>query len=244
MTVPEVQQWAREHWLPGEHILIDAPSGEGKSTVAHLVLHTRKYGLALDPKGGDETLAALGWPRLPTWPGAKKLVRMVERNDEEGRPSRWIVGGVANTREEQAQLRLTIARCLDDVYDLGHFTLYNDELQVTCDRRQMNLSGPMARILVAARSKGVSSVNSAQGDSWIIGEAKRQAKYLIVGHTQNQEAQDALAAMIGRRRSQARGLIRGLGASPYAWAIASRSPREPIILFHPPYVAKTTPSRK
>ena len=48
-------------WEPGQHICNIGPTGEGKSTVNVGLLDTRRYVLALDPKGEDETLEASGW---------------------------------------------------------------------------------------------------------------------------------------------------------------------------------------
>src|SRR5271170_5004112 len=68
-------------WQPGEHISVIAPTGAGKTTFVAGILGLRRYVLALDPKGGDETLAGLRYRRLDTWPGERGMERLL---DEDG----------------------------------------------------------------------------------------------------------------------------------------------------------------
>src|SRR5271170_842629 len=51
-------------WKPGMHAALIGKTGEGKSTLAVGIMDTRKYVLALDPKGEDETLEAAGYTRV------------------------------------------------------------------------------------------------------------------------------------------------------------------------------------
>lgn len=52
--------YMRDVWEPGQHIAMIGPTGEGKSTFAVGLLSLRKWVLALDPKGEDETLTESG----------------------------------------------------------------------------------------------------------------------------------------------------------------------------------------
>src|SRR5580700_9086673 len=102
-------------WHPGEHTAMIGPTGEGKTTHAVGTLTLRKYVLALDPKGEDETLSASGFTRVRSLPPAgfvpKLLYRLKQRDDyeawekiwqdiDDGLPARVIVGGGASTDEE------------------------------------------------------------------------------------------------------------------------------------------------
>src|SRR5215813_3749679 len=60
--------WMRGNWQPGQHIASIGPTGEGKTTYNVGLLGLRKYPLALDPKGRDETLSASGWARVESLP--------------------------------------------------------------------------------------------------------------------------------------------------------------------------------
>lgn len=229
-------RWFRSAWTPGQHITMVAPTGEGKTTLGYGLMAMRRYVVALDIKGGDETLAAFGYRRIPVWPGKRKFIRMVREDERQHRPSRYVVGlPVIDSREAKVKQHRSIAACLNDLYELGRVTLYNDELQVTCDQRMMNLSGAYANILVAARSRRLSAVQSAQGDSWIIGEAKTQPSWLAIGHTMNRTMQTDLAKLTGRSVPSIRGLINALPR--HCWAIAGRNPREPVVITCPPYLA-------
>src|SRR5271156_3091653 len=102
-------------WQPGEHMALDGPTGEGKTTHAVGVLGTRKYVFALDPKGEDETLSQSGFLRVrsiwqdslrwrithqedaKTWAHVHKLI-------DDKRPAKVIVGGGSNTDEEDIAL--------------------------------------------------------------------------------------------------------------------------------------------
>src|ERR1700727_3046512 len=68
-------------WQPGEHMALDGPTGEGKTTHAVGILGLRKYVLALDPKGEDETLSASGYQRVRSiWQDSARW-RIAHRQD-------------------------------------------------------------------------------------------------------------------------------------------------------------------
>ena len=81
--------WLRTAWEPGQHVALIGPTGEGKSTFAGGILNQRKWVLALDPKGEDETLSATGYKRLTRWPPSSKDRDRIA----EGKPARFIIGG-------------------------------------------------------------------------------------------------------------------------------------------------------
>ena len=82
-------KWFDDQWEPGKHLALIGPTGEGKSTFAVGALSLRKWILALDPKGEDETLSKSGFQRLTRWPPSNRI-----RDDiAAGKPARLIVGG-------------------------------------------------------------------------------------------------------------------------------------------------------
>ena len=89
-----------EEWKPGQHVALIGPTGEGKSTYAVGILALRKYVLALDPKGEDETLAASGYERLTCWPPPGKVRERIAQ----GGTARLIVGGATRTQGELDKL--------------------------------------------------------------------------------------------------------------------------------------------
>src|ERR1700748_169221 len=101
---PHFLAWFRRAWKPGQHVAMIGPTGEGKTTFASGILAQRKYVIALDPKGEDETLSASGFERvlhLPNtrvdplwrvrhWEASRQWDR-IHQDIAEGRPARIIV---------------------------------------------------------------------------------------------------------------------------------------------------------
>lgn len=235
MAWDEFREFFRLNWAPGEHVSVIAPSGGGKTTFVCGILDQRRYVLAADPKGGDETLAALNLRRLTEWPGEKRMSKMIDDDEQEGRPSRFIVGPVVNRGADLAKLRQAILESLSGAFDMGGWTYYLDEAQVAADRRMMNLSGPMDKLLVAARSKKVSVVLSFQQPKWVTAAAMTQPTWLVTSYTRDTDTVNRMAELLGRPKSEIRGAVKGL--EKYTWLIVGRDPRSPLILTQPPRLA-------
>jgi DNA helicase HerA-like ATPase len=239
MTWEEFRTYFSKAWKPGEHIGLCGGTGSGKSTFAGGILDLRRYVIVADPKGGDETLAALDLRRLPNWPGERSMVGMLDKDDRQGRPSRYLVGPVVNRGEDLPKLRKAIADSLDGVFDMGGWTYYLDEAQVAADRRLMNLSGKVDKLLVAARSKGVSLVLAFQQPKWVTAAALTQPTWFAVSGTRDTDTVNRLGELMGRPKPEIRGALKGLDR--FCWLIVGRNPREPLIVTKPDKIA---PKRK
>lgn len=231
----EFLPWFKDAWQPGEHVSIIAPTGAGKSVFASGIIKQRKYVLALDAKGGDSTLDALGFPRLPKWPGSKQMAKNVTLNDEENRPSRYVVGNRARTEADRKGLVDTITACIKDSYEMGGWTIYCDELMILTDPRQFDLRTEIDRMLIAARDMGISVVSSYQAPTWVTPMAGKQATWVAVSYTRDTDVVNRLAEILGRPKNEIRGAIKGL--ERYSWLIVGRDPREPIRVTIPSYEA-------
>ncbi len=241
MAWPQFLRWFSIHWEPGQHVSVICPTGAGKTTMVSPLLFLRRYVLVIDAKGGDETLEALGFKRLARWPGEKQMTKMVEQNNADGKPSRYIVGMKTDRTEDVALLRQTIAACLRDVFNMGGWTVYLDELQVTTDRRMMNLSGAVARLLVAARSKGITVISAFQAPSWVPTEAVRQPTWIVTGPTRDTDTVNRMAEVMGRPKAEMRGFVKAL--PDFTWGVVGRNARSPFIITRPPYIAPVTTRR-
>lgn len=230
---PDFLEWWHRAWRPGDHLSVIAPQGAGKSTfVGGILESSRNYVLVLDPKGGDETITSLGWPRLTAWPSDREMDRLLEEDEKKNRPSRYLVGPVSTRGSDFVRLRQCCKQALDAAFDMGGWTVYVDELQVLCDRRLMNLGGEAARLLISARSRKVTFVSSFQAPSWVISEAMRQPTWVAVSYTRDIDTINRLAEIMGRDKAEMRGAIREL--PPFCWLLVGRNPREPLRITKPP----------
>jgi len=234
----DFREWFGDAWRPGDHLSVIAPSGAGKSTLVGHLLDLRRYVLGLDPKGGDETISSLDWPRLSDWPGERAMRRRLDADERHGVPSRYLVGPITNRGQDFPRLLKACGDALDSAYDMGSWTVYVDELQVLCDRRLMNLGGKAARLLISARSKAVTFVSSFQSPSWVISEAMRQPKWVAVSYTRDVDTVNRLAEIMGRDKAEIRGVISEL--EEHVWAVVGRNPREPLRLTKPPRLLVAT----
>lgn len=189
------EHWFATVWEPGMHIALVGPTGEGKSTFAVRILKNRKYVLALDPKGEDETLAASGFERITAWPLSGEMWDRIT----EGLPLQLIVGGTTDTNAEVAKLVRLMRQAIEGVRAAGGFTLYADEFQILADQRMYGLGKDTELMLVAARRKGTSVVTSFQAMSWVPKAATRQASFVVMWPTRDEDMIKAVARTMGRR---------------------------------------------
>jgi hypothetical protein len=241
---PDLLALLKREWEPGQHMAIIAPTHQGKTTVLCGILNDcgRKYELALDPKGGDSTLASLGWPRVGTVPQRKKWWEVWKRDPfdrmAEGEPYRRIVGPVARTVADEARLRAGLERTLKEVYNQGGWTIAIDEFQILSDKRLMDLGTDVERLLIAARDKGVSVVTLFQAPRWVPRAAVDQCEWILIGLTRDRDVVERISEILGRSRAEVLGAIEGLASRDYSWLIARNNPREPLIVTRPPRVAR------
>lgn len=230
MPWPTFLEWFGKAWRPGEHVALIGPTGTGKSTLACGILPLRKYVLAMDPKGGDSTLASLkssGF-RRSMWPPSRDDRKAIA----EGRPVRLIVGPVIRTKDDLPKQKLVLAAALDGAFDEGGWTVYIDELQLAADRRMLGLTNSIERNLIAARDRGVSMVTSFQRPAFVPRAASDQSAWLFTAYTRDIDVVNRLAEMAGRPKAEIRGAIAGL--ERYSFLLFSRNPSEPIRVLRPP----------
>ena len=230
LTADQFSEWWAKKWEPGQHVAYVGPTGTGKTTAAVTMLKPRKYVLALDPKGGDDTLRKLGYPRLTTWPPPRSFWKDVE----EGKPMRRIVGPICRRPEDFALVGPIMNRCLDDVFAAGGFTLYVDELEIAA--RFMKMAAKIELFLIAARNKGISVVTSFQRPAYVPTTASSQTTWFCCFYTRDTDVIGRLGEMAGRPKHEMRGIVRGLSTLPHSLVLFSRNPREPVIVTRPPKV--------
>jgi hypothetical protein len=223
----DFREWFQTDIEPGQHGAIVSPTGSGKTVFAGGLLDLRRYVLAIDPKGGDSSLERLGYERLDTWPGERRMTAKIRKNDEEGLPSRYVVGPKVRRHEDTERLGDVIRDTLRGAYSMGGWTVYVDELQLATDPRLgINVRKEVDQMLIAARDRGLSCWTSYQSPSWVTPHASRMATWMAVSYTRDREAIRSLAGNLGRPVNEVAGMIAGL--DPYAFAIVTRDPKAPV----------------
>lgn len=223
------EPWFAGKWEPGQHVAIISPTGSGKTTVLCHILPRRKFALAFDPKGGDETLDTLRWPRLEAWPPRQR----VYEDMAEGKPAQFLVGPRVQRLEDRQRLKAVQLQALKGVFNDGGWTVAVDEFQLLSDKRMMDLGVAVEELLISARSKAVSVVTLFQAPRWVPRAAADQSSWIFCALTRDTDVVDRMAEILGRPRPEVRGAVEGLGARPYSWLIAPGNPRDPLIVTVP-----------
>jgi hypothetical protein len=235
-------------WDPGQHWALIGPTGEGKTTFAVGVLGTRRFVMALDPKGDDETLAGSGYVKVASiwrdsliWAARNRddarTWRRIWEAIEEGRPARVIVRGPADSAAQLAELRALIAEAFDFAR-FGHgWTVYCDEFEVATSREMFGLAAAYNQGLITARHRAVSLLNSYQAQAWVSKHAIRQARRATLWQTGDRDMIKNVARGMGRDWVESAQIVDALTELDYACATFCRGPRWPVVLTKPPKVA-------
>lgn len=169
VSFAEWRSYFAAKWYQGEHVTILGHTGSGKTTIAFEILPIREYILALASKPKDKLINkaldegyhfAKGWPidfRLyphnVLWP---KIAR------------------VEDLRTQQA----VFGRCLHDVYAVGGWTLYMDEVRYIGET--LRLRKLLELLWLQGRSNDISIVATSQRPAWIPLEAYQSADHLFM----------------------------------------------------------------
>lgn len=227
-TWDEFLEWFATVWKPGQHAALVGPTGMGKSTFAVGILELRRYVLALDPKGGDETLETAGYERLTSWPLPDKAWDRIS----EGAPARFIVGAKTRTIADRIKLRQLLHACLEGVFESRGWTVYADEFQLLADRKMMGLGNLVEQLLIAARSKYITVVTSYQAPAWVPSAASRQATWIVLWPTRDVDVVKKLANVVGRDWRMVWSAMKAL--PPYHVLVIGRNPHEPMVVTSAP----------
>lgn len=229
LTWGEFLKRQRDKWEPGEHWAMVAPTGEGKTTFTAGLVKTRKFVLGLDQKGGDKTLAALGWERMLRWPPSRADYKAMA----EGEPFRRIIGSVKRDSGGRTERRELCRKVLEAAMEQPGWTILAPDLAALTARQFGNAWDEMVELLILARDAGTSIVTDFQRPAGVPREAGEMATYLGIGYTRDKDTVSRLAEMMGRSAAEIRGAVNGLADLPYGWLVVSRRPRDPIVLTRP-----------
>lgn len=227
----EFAVWFDGTWKPGEHVSIVTPTGGGKTTLAVGLLELRRYVGVLAPKGVDDTLRALHLRRLNDWPGDRRMTKLLDQDEENGRPSRYVFGGTVETPERDwPKLEVPYRNALNGMYRMKGWTAYIDELQILCE--QMGQGRIASAWLCAARSRGLSFVSAFQYPRKVISEALHEPTWIFASHTRDATVVDRTAEVLGRPKAEVRGLLDEMDR--FTWLCVGRDPRAAVTVTMPP----------
>ena len=221
-------KWFDDEWEPGKHLALIGPTGEGKSTFAVGVLGLRKWILALDPKGEDETLSKSGFQRITSWPISNRIKDRIA----EGKPARLIVGGGVRTKAEMTKLADLMREAVEGCRQEGGWTIYADEFQLLADRRMYGLDKEIEALLIAARSRGTSVVTAFQAPAWVPKAGTRQASFVVMWPTRDRVMIKTVAEAMGRAWHDLADAVDEL--PPFHVLVIPKRIRDPMVLTHPP----------
>lgn len=218
-----------KEWKPGEHVATIVPTGGGKTTFVGGLVSTRKYVLALDVKGGDQTLKKLGWDRITKWPLSRK-----DRQDiADGKAFRRLVGATGMRDADRLKRYDLCKRVLHDMLIEGGWTVVATDLKILTHPKFGGLWDEIEELTLLARERAVSVITDMQRVSGQPRESTDQATWLAIGYTRDVDAVNRLGEMMGRSRAEMRGAIDALGDLPYGFLVVNRDPRSSIILTRP-----------
>lgn len=208
---PRYLDYMRDRWPPGRHLFMCGPTGEGKTTHADGLLSTRRWVMAFDPKGEDETLSASGFIRVSTVPTdfRNPLARMqdwqsarqwdeIQNRIAEGLPVRVIVGGPARTEAQDAANQDLMRRAFAYLREAGGWTAYVDEFELISSPQMFGQAPTVNRMLITARRDRTSVVTSYQAQAWVSRHASRQALFGVIWPTGDRKMIEELARALGR----------------------------------------------
>ena len=232
-------------WQPGQHVALIGKTREGKTNFAvWLLSELRKFVLALDPKGEDETLSASGWPRVgsvpggrrkpPAWSEEARLWRKLDKDRAEGRPVRVIVGIQSRSRAADQANRVLMADAIEYARQAGGYSLYVDEYQILSDRRMYGLGEDIARQAISAARDKMSVLGSMQYLAWVEKAQTRQATLIVLWRTRDRDLIKLAASTAGRDWREVAAAVDEL---PKYWLLLiSDELRAPMMMVRPPKV--------
>ena len=161
LTLPPFVRWdqflAGWKWEQGEHVTTIGPTGSGKTVLNRELLRRRDFVVVLGIKNRDPELYG------PFQAEGYELVRKFEPEPpQDARTDRVLL--VPRTDKHGAEGRTDKAKvfrqALNDIYDVGHWCVYCDDVQYMSD--QLRLEPELEELWMIGRSEGVSVVASSQ----------------------------------------------------------------------------------
>jgi hypothetical protein len=189
-------------WNQGEHVTTIGPTGSGKTVLNRQLLQRRDFVVVLGVKKRDPELYGAferdGYELEHTFnpeppPNEDRMrVLFVPRTDKHGTEGR-----TARARR--------FRQALNDIYDVGYWTVYADDIQYMAD--QLRLAPEFEELWMLGRSEGVSVVASSQEPIDIPLMAYGMATHLFLFRNNDLRRAQRMAELTGVNREVAQHTI-------------------------------------
>jgi hypothetical protein len=222
-------------WKPGQHAALIGPTGEGKSTHGVGMLGLRKWVVALDPKGEDETLKGARYERVTKMPPPRRQDAAIWKRVQEGKPVGLVVGFEPRTDEEDHAMHALMRDCINWTRRARGWTFYIDEFELLSSQRMFRLGPDIERMLITARRAGTSMVTSFQSPAWVSKHATRQASLCCIWPTRDRRMIQTVAEGMGRDWKMLAAAVDEL--PPFHSLTVPKQIRRPMIITSAPKVS-------
>lgn len=146
-------------WRQGEHVLICAPTGHGKTYLASEIVGKRGHTVVLTGKTRDDDMAGFfdSFTRFAEWRTPKPY---------EDKVLLW-PKPQPTLRGDKQHLREVFGEALDAIWQQGNRCVVIDEALQFSENRELNLGSELAHLMQQGRSAGLSVVVLSQRPAWI-----------------------------------------------------------------------------
>ncbi len=195
-VVPWADHLAGLRWEQGDHVTLIGPTKSGKTTLGAAILPIRSYVVVLACKPRDATL-----DRMIARDGYRIVRRWSDVGFRRGgdRVVLWPKG--RDPDEFEAAQYAEFRECLRDVFEVGGWCVFLDELSYVAD--YLGLDRPLKRLWAQGRSLGVSVVAATQAPVYVPRAAYDQVMHLYLWRQRDARRIRTLADISGAVDPQA-----------------------------------------
>lgn len=174
----------KHKWQQGQHVLISGPTGSGKTYVAEDIKEIRAWLVVIASKKKDETLDGYtGFKKTDKWPphymDQKILFWRKPKNIE-----------------DLQGMRVAIYKVLSDVFIVGGWTIYFDDIAFVSGTLKMDRQ--LRMMYTQVRSNNTSLVASVQRPFRVPVEVVSQSSYILLFKTQDERDIERIAQESGQ----------------------------------------------